>query len=492
VHRAPRAISGASTLLLVAALVASGGACSSTARPARTGSLVWHACGSIACTTLSVPLDWSHPRGDRIQLALARRPADGDRIGVLLANPGGPGGSGINLVRDADDTFGSSVRDRFDIVSWDPRGVGQSTPVECTSNLDFFYEVNRNATTAAAERANVAASKRLADDCRHASGRLLPYLSTRATVRDMDAIRGAMGVPTVDYLGFSYGTYLGALYADRYPQRVRAMVLDGAVDPAAPYDDAILTQALGFEHALDAFFEWCTSNDECAFAPDGNPRTAFADLMTTLTSETDPATVDGEVRSLGIGEANIGVATALYAGDRQQGWVALGKALNDAARGDGSALLALSDAYTGRDTGGRYSNLTAAFYAIGCLDGPAPRTAAAVEGLAQRAAREAPNFGASTVWLGLPCTYWPVPPDGRIGPIHARGAPPILVVGNTNDPATPYAQAQSLARELDSGRLLTFVGQGHTAYGHGDACIDQAVDEYLVDRKLPPEGMRCG
>jgi pimeloyl-ACP methyl ester carboxylesterase len=300
-----------------------------------------------------------------------------------------------------------------------------------------------------------------------------------------------MGERTVDYLGFSYGTYLGALYADRYPQRVRAMVLDGAVDPAASYDSAILTQALGFEHALDAFFDWCASNDDCAFARNGNPRTAFADLMTTLTSETDPANIDGEQRALGIGAANIGVATALYAGDRDQGWVALGKALNDAAQGDGSALLALSDAYTGRDTGGRYSNLTAAFYAIGCLDGPAPRTAAAVERLAQRAAREAPNFGASTVWLGLPCTFWPVPPDGLTGPIHARGAPPILVVGNTNDPATPYAQAQSLAKELDSGHLLTYVGQGHTAYGHGHACIDQAVDEYLVDRKLPAEGERC-
>jgi hypothetical protein len=151
----------------------------------------------------------------------------------------------------------------------------------------------------------------------------------------------------------------------------------------------------------------------------------------------------------------------------------------------------LSDVYTGRETGGRYDNLTAAFYAIGCLDGPAPRSAASVERLAQRAARAAPNFGASTVWLGLPCTYWPVPPDGRPGPIRAPGAPPIIVVGTTNDPATPYAQAQALARELDSGRLLTYVGQGHTAYGHGHACIDDAVDSYLVTRKLPRVGMRC-
>jgi pimeloyl-ACP methyl ester carboxylesterase len=329
------------------------------------------------------------------------------------------------------------------------------------------------------------------DDCRRDSARLLPYLSTRASVRDMDAIRAAMGVPTVDYLGYSYGTYLGALYADLYPHRVRAMVLDGAVDPAASYDHGVLTQAAGFEHALDAFLGWCASSSDCAFARSGNPKTAFADLMTTLTHESDPANIDGEERSLSIGEANIGVATALYSGDREQGWVALGKALNNAALGDGSALLALSDAYTGRDTRGRYNNITAAFYAIGCLDGPAPRSAATIERLAQRAARVAPNFGASTVWLGLPCTYWPIPPDGRPGAIHARGAPPILVVGTTNDPATPYAQAQALAGELDSGRLLTFVGQGHTAYGHGHACIDQAVDAYLVNLKLPPAGTRC-
>jgi pimeloyl-ACP methyl ester carboxylesterase len=478
-------------MLLAAVLVASVSACAGTARPARSGSLLWHTCGSIQCTTLSVPLDWAHPTGAHIQLALARRPAGGNRLGVLLVNPGGPGGSGIDFLRDSGDAVGESVRDRFDIVSWDPRGVGQSAPAECTSDLDFFYAVNRNSTSPAAERANVDVSKQFVDDCRRASARLLPFLSTRASVRDMDAIRAAMGVSTIDYLGFSYGTYLGALYADRYPRRVRAMVLDGAVDPAASYESGVLTQAVGFEHALDAFLEWCASSRDCEFARDGDPKTAFADLMTTLTNESDPATIDGEVRSLGIGEANIGVATALYAGNTATGWVMLGRALNDAARGDGSALLALSDAYTGRNTGGRYDNLTAAFYAIGCLDGPAPRSADAVERLAQRAARVAPDFGASTVWLGLPCTYWPVPPDGRPAPIHAPGAPPIVVVGTTNDPATPYAQAQALAGQLDSGRLLTYVGQGHTAYGHGHACIDQAVDAYLVDLKLPADGTRC-
>jgi pimeloyl-ACP methyl ester carboxylesterase len=473
---------------LAAALLA---ACDTGTRIVRTGSIVWHGCGAVQCATLEVPLDWSKPSRGHIELSLARLPAEGDRVGVLLANPGGPGVSGIDLVRAASGSFGDDVRERFDIVSWDPRGAGSSTPVNCTDHLDFFYSVDRNSTSTAALRANVDAARRFVADCTNASRRLLPYLSTQDTVRDMDAIRAAMGERTINFFGFSYGTYLGTLYADRYPRRVRAMVLDGAVDPAASYDDSIVTQAVGFEHALDAFLRWCSDDRECEFARTGDPKTAFADLMSTLAVERIPAEVDDESRTLGIGEANIGIATALYAGQGSNGWITLGQALNDAAGGDGSKLLALSDDYTGRSTGGVYSNLTAAFYAIGCLDGPAPRTARAVQRLAERAARIAPNFGSSTVWLGLPCTFWPVPPDGRPAPVRAAGAPPILVVGTTDDPATPYSQAVALARELDSGRLLTYDGEGHTAYGRGHSCIDRAVDDYLVALKLPPEGARC-
>ncbi len=307
----------------------------------------------------------------------------------------------------------------------------------------------------------------------------------------MDAIRAAMGERTISFLGYSYGTYLGALYADTFPHRVRAMVLDGAVDPATSYAASVITQAVGFQRALDAFLRWCAGDRRCAFARSGDPRTAFADLMSMLTQESIPAEIDGEQRALGIGEANIGVATALYSGEGSNGWVTLGKALNDAAGGDGSPLLELSDEYTGRRTGGTYSNITAAFYAIGCLDSPAPHTASAVHRLAVRAARAAPDFGASTVWLGLPCTFWPAPPDGRAGAIHAAAAPPILVVGTTNDPATPYAQAQALARELDSGHLLTYDGEGHTAYGRGHTCVDRTVDRYLVTRAPPTDGARC-
>ena len=454
-----------------------------------TGALVWHRCGAIQCATLAVPLDWSRPDGAKITLSLARHPAREHRIGVLLSNPGGPGGSGIELVQQATDFVNRSVLDRFDIVSWDPRGVGASTPVACNRNLDFFYEVDGNGTDAATARANAAVSQRLVAGCRRASSRLLPFMSTKATVNDMDAIRAAMQMPKIDYLGFSYGTYIGALYAEKYPTRVRSMVLDGAIDPAVPTDDSTLRQAVGFERSLDAFFAWCHDDSSCAFARGADPRAAYDDLTHSLTDESDPATVHGEHRLLGAGEASIGVANALYSG--RAGWEDLGKALNDAARGDGSALLAQADQYTGRQPGGTYDNETAAFYATVCIDAPSPPTLAAVTKLAERAQRVAPHFGASTVWSGLPCTYWPVPPVGGPAPIHAAGAPPIVVVGNTDDPATPYSGAEALSKELSSGHLLTYVGEGHTAYGRGDSCVDDAIDTYLISLEVPATGMRC-
>ena len=267
------------------------------------------------------------------------------------------------------------------------------------------------------------------------------------------------------------------------------MVLDGAIDPAVSSDDATIGQAIGFEDALDAFLAWCRDNKHCAFAwREPDHRVQRPDDLDR--GESLPGTVDGEHRSLGVGEANIGVAAALYGGKGSSGWGALSSALNNAARGDGGALLALSDAYTGRNTGGTYDNETAALYAIGCLDSPSPPTLAAARQLAVRAARVAPHFGASTVWLSLPCTYWPVPPVSQPAPIAAPSAPPIVVVGTTDDPATPYRQAENLARELQTGHLLTYVGEGHTAYGRDD-CIDKAVDDYLTSLAVPAAGTRC-
>jgi pimeloyl-ACP methyl ester carboxylesterase len=467
-----------------------GGGGADTARPDRTEvsggpSVAWHDCGSVECASLPVPLDESTP--DRtIDLALARRRADEDPIGILLTNPGGPGASGLSLAANADRYFSDEILDHFDIVAWDPRGVGQSAPVDCVDDLDFFFAVDHSPDDAREVAENVAASERLADGCADRSGALLPYVSSRATVRDMDRIRAALGEEQLSYVGFSYGTYLGALYADQFPERVRAMVLDGAVDPALDFAAASRGQALGFERALDAFLDDCARRD-CGFGGD-DPHRSYSRLMAAIDAEELPAELDGEDRRLGPGEADLGVATALYGGTED--WPVLADALRRAAQGDGSRLLALADQYTGRRKGGEYSNAMEAFYAIGCLDVPAP-TDDEVQALADELAVDAPNFGPATVWLSNPCAHWPVAPGPAPGPVRGVGAPPILVVGTTNDPATPFAWAEALAAELQSARLLVFEAEGHTAYTRGNDCVDDAVDQYLVDLVAPLDEARC-
>ena len=365
-------------------------------------------------------------------------------------------------------------------------GVGQSAEIDCGDNFDSFYAVDHSPDDEAEVEENFAASRAFAEGCTERSAELLPHVSSRTTVQDMDAIRTALGEEKLSYLGFSYGTYLGALYADRYPERVRALVLDGAVDPSLTYEEVSHDQAMGFDSALDAFLDDCAAND-CGFGG-SDPHESFTLLMQAIDAEPLPATVAGEERELGPGEADLGVAAALYPGE--DGWEVLAEALNDAARGDGGALLQLSDVYTDREPGGSYGNEGEAFQAINCLDGPAPTPAEFPE-LAARVAEAAPAFGAATVWLGAPCSVWPVPPDGVPGPLRGAGAPPIVVIGTSNDPATPFKWAEGLASQLESARLIVFEGEGHTAYNRGSDCVDDAVDRYLIDLEPPADNTRC-
>ncbi len=486
-----RAVRGAVAVLC--AVVLSAG-CSATGtkslRVDHTGAITWTPCrnGAVQCAALEVPLDAARPDGEHISLALARRPASGKRIGVLLTNPGGPGVSGVQFLESAASVFGPEILRRFDIVSWDPRGVGASAPIRCLDNLDAFYAVDRTPEDSAAVARNVAVAREFAASCEKRSGRELGDIATSASVRDMDAIRAAIGETRISYLGFSYGTFLGARYADAYPQHVRTMVLDGVVDPSLSYSAATITQAKGFEEVLNAFFAWCRMDSRCGFARGGDPADAFGRLERAVAAEPTPATVNGEERTLGPGEFDIGVAQALYAG--RAGFPTLAGALVDTARGSGDQMLALADEYTERQPGGKYSNLTAAFYAISCVDAPSPPTVADVQRLADQAARVAPHFGAANAWLGLPCTFWPVPARDKPAAVHDAGAPPLLVVGTIHDPATPYASAQSVASQLNA-RLLTFEGDGHTAYGRGSSCIDDAVEKYLLTAKVPAAGTRC-
>jgi pimeloyl-ACP methyl ester carboxylesterase len=460
-----------------------------TLKTERTGTIVWKPCGSVQCAHLGVPLDRAHPDGPQIQLSLARHPASHRRLGVLFTNPGGPGASGIDFLRGFSDVFSPDIVKSFDLVSWDERGVGDSAPVHCLDNLDPFFDVDRSPDNPSEVQQNVSASQQFVDACKQHSGSELPYVSTAASARDMDAIRAAMGVDTVSFVGFSYGTFLGAEYGEQFPQHVRAMVLDGAIDPALPYDQSVIQQAQGFDHELDMFFDWCSKNSSCGFANGANPRAAYDSLARDIESEPIPAKVKGEDRTLGPAEFDLGVASALYPGE--SGFQDLGHALAQAAGGQGDRLVQFADDYTDRQPGGKYSNETAAQYAIGCIDGPAPPTVDAVQQVAARAAQAAPHFGATTTWLGLPCTLWPVPTPRAPVTLHAAGVPSVLVIGTTGDPATPYTWAQSLAHELQTGHLLTYEGSGHTAYGRGSECIDGTVDRYLTTLELPPDGTRC-
>src|SRR3954447_5691166 len=450
-----------SFIAVIVALVLITAACAATGdsvllRHETTGRIQWAPCDKVECGSLSVPLDYTHPNGRHITLALARIPASHQRKGVLFTNPGGPGASGVSFLREATAVFPSQVRDSFDLVSWDPRGVGASDPVRCLDDLDPFYAVDRDPHTAAAVAENVWASKALVAACKQNSGDLLPYVSSEATARDLDAIRAAMGEQQISYVGFSYGTFIGALYADRFPTHVRAMVLDGAIDPARSYAATSIDQAKSFDADLNAFFDHCRCGTSWAFARGSDPAAAYDDLTRTIAEEPVPATVAGEHRTLGPGELDIAVASALYAG--ADGYETLAQALAQAGRGIGDRALALADAYTGRTSGGKFSNLTAASYAVGCIDAPGPTSVAEVQKLAADASRVAPHFGATSIWLGLPCTLRPVHPVPPAAPIHAPRAPPIVVVGTDHDPATPYAWAQSLATALHSGTLLTAAG----------------------------------
>jgi pimeloyl-ACP methyl ester carboxylesterase len=470
-----------------------GTACAGTGtvrlRPERTGAIQWAPCGNVECGTLSVPLDHARPNGPQVALSLARLPAAHKRIGVLLTNPGGPGGSGVELVHDAAAQFPQDVRNVFDIVSWDPRGLGPDRLVDCLDDLDAFYAVDRDPQNAAGVAKNVSASRAFVAACEHHSDALLPYLATEETVRDLDSIRTALGEQQISYLGFSYGTLIGALYADQYPAHVRAMVLDGVVDPARSYAQSAIDQADSFDASLQAFFTHCRTADNCAFAHGSDPAAAYDDLVAQVRAEPVPGKVDGESRVLGPGEFDIGVASALYLG--ADGYDTLASALAQTAAGDGSKMLQLSDAYTGRTKGGNYTNETAVFYATSCIDAPSPPTVERVQQLANQAAQSAPQFGATTVWLGLPCTFWPVPTQGTVGPIHAAHAPPVLVVGAVHDPATPYSWAVSVSTEMRTAQLLTVDGTSHTSYARGDGCVDDAVDHYLIDLVLPERGEKC-
>lgn len=459
----------------------------------RDQTLDWSSChGSFQCATLTVPVDYEDPAGATLDLALVRSPA-GDsaaRIGSLVMNPGGPGGSGVDYVLAAPYVLDRAVRDRYDVVGFDPRGVARSRPVECLPDRQIDKLLSTDGTPDnAAERTRLERlGSRFAAGCARNAPALYGHVGTVDVARDVEVLRAALGDEQLHWFGASYGTFIGAVYAELFPERVGRMVLDGAIDPSLSNTELARGQAQGFEVALRRFVEDCDARSSCPL-PDGVPA-GLARIREFLAGlDARPLRTDLG-RPLTQALAMNAVLYYLYfpPGDYQQ----LRNGLRDAFAGDGTTLLDMLDFRTERTPGGHYSdNSVDALVAVNALDHgdrPGPDQTAA---LAARWQQESPTWGAFLAWSNLPYHYWKAPATPAPAPVVAAGAAPILVVGTTRDPATPYAWAQSLASQLDSGVLLTREGDGHTGYRMGSGCIDRAVDAYLLDGTVPEDGTVC-
>jgi pimeloyl-ACP methyl ester carboxylesterase len=454
----------------------------------------WSDCGGeFECATLKVPLDYDAPEAETIDLAILRAPATNpeERIGSLFVNPGGPGVSGVEHARAARAIASDAVRERYDIVGFDPRGVGQSTPVDCLDDAELNTLLAADASPDTPEE--VTRLDELSTDfgagCEDRSGRLLPHIGTANVARDLDVLRAVLGDDTLHYLGASYGTAIGAAYARQFPEHVGRMVLDGAIDPTLDGVQLSLNQANGFQGAFDRFLDACVASS----CPLGHTKAAAAARFDQLMADIDAKplpTQDG--RELTEALAVLGVAFPLYL-EPSQGYPALQLALARATGGDGTPLMTIADLYLDRSEDGRFkSNRNEAIVAVNCLDEEHPSSLDEIEQLQPQFVAASPSFGRFFTWSLLTCARWPVPAMPSDSPVTAAGAPPILVVGTTGDPATPYEEAVALAEQLESGVLLTVEGSQHTAYRSADSqCVDGAVDAYLLDGTVPAEGTRC-
>ncbi len=460
--------------------------------------LDWQACDhGFQCARLVVPFDYAHPgSGKRFSLPVVKLAATdpAHRVGALVVNPGGPGGSGVQYALGARSEFPAALRARFDIVGFDPRGVAGSEPaLRCQTGpqTDTFLATDDMPENSAQVADIVRQSKQYAARCQRDSGALLPFVGTKDAARDMDVLRAALGQAKLTYLGKSYGTYMGAWYAQLFPGKVRALVLDGAFDPDTPALPDDIVQAQGFQVALNAFTASCLAAAGCPLGAQGSPvRAAVGRLQAIVVrANSHPlASHDGTGQVADGAMLLNGVASALYS---RSLWPDLKEGLAGAVSGDGSVLLQLADLLLERSPDGSYSNLVDADTAISCLDRPFPRSLTAWQAAAKQAAQAAPLFGESIVWGNLTCAYWPVPSE-PLPAIRAAGAPPVLVVGTLRDPATPYRWARALAGDLSSGVLLGWNGDGHTAYGEGSSCVDTIVNDYFISLEVPRSGMVCG
>ncbi len=439
----------------------------------------WRTCAErYDCASIVAPLDYANPSGQAITLALARKRATRTpKLGTLFVNPGGPGASGRNLVT----YFASKGLEQFDIVGWDPRGTNGSTPVRCfdDASTDAFNQLDSSPDDAAETEALIVGTYGFAKSCWENSGQLLEHISTIDTARDLDLMRALVGDDKLSFLGYSYGTQIGSVYADLFPQRVGRLVLDAAVDIT---DDDSVIQAMGFDLALGNFASWC-ARQSCGL---GSTKEGVLKTITDFLDRLDAAPLRVEDRSLTQSLAATGIAAYLYGGI--PAWRGLTGDLKAAVDGDGARLLRSSDGLNDRDQDGSYGSLFYSFPAIGCADS---KDSGVVEAEQRWIAdqQKAPIYG-KYFGPGYTCALWPVRSAPQFQPTGS-GAAPILVVGATGDPATPYQNAVTMAKQLSSGVLLTYEGEGHGTFGGKSECIDRAVIGYLTEGQVPTDGTRC-
>ena len=454
----------------------------------------WSDCGAGAeCATVMAPLDWDNPGvGEDVNLAVSRHRATGHALGSLFVNPGGPGASGYEFVLDSVDFAVSEVlRESFDVIGWDPRGVNFSSPVSCAATdaeLDYFFfgELEAQPDTPEWDAELLAESIRFGQECQANTGELLEFVDTLSTVRDLDLLRHLVGDEQLNYLGYSYGTLIGALYIDTFPEKVGRMVLDGPVDPGASQFDLVVNQHRGFEEALEAYLVECDLTNSCPFAGSLEQRLrGVSDLYDEL--EQNPLRhADG--RLIDDGMLRTAMVTTLYA---QSSWPFLTRMFEELQEGVTDTAIFLVDFYYDREGGVYQNNSMEAFIAINCLDYPVESDPAVLEAQADQLREAAPYTARPSGDGDLVCMNWPYPPKLNKGPVRGEGANPVVILGTTGDPATPYNWSVSLNEQLENSVLLTLVGEGHLAYDERVTCINDPVDTYFVTGDLPEDGITC-
>ncbi|MBL3700021.1 alpha/beta hydrolase [Leucobacter luti] len=501
--RALAAVAGAVIAAVALSGCAAAGSDPAPLPPAPSGTVesfgaqepVWEACdNAMQCAEVHAPLDWDAPEGDTITLRLVKHPATGDeRLGTLFVNPGGPGASGADYVSDNFDyAVAPELQAAYDVIGWDPRGVGGSSAVSCLDTAGMDEYLFGESPAAGLERgsdawidAALAEETEFGAACADATGPLLAHVSTDATVRDLDMLREIVGDPKLNYLGFSYGTYIGARYADAYPEQVGRLVLDGAMDPTTSMSDVVREQTLGFEQALRAYTTDCLQRRGCPLT--GSVDDAMGQISALLDRVDASPLTGSDGRTVGVNVALTAIITPLYS---ESMWGYLDDLFTSLATDDPSVALSLADFYYDRVDGAYLSNSTEAFSAINCLDYPITRDRDQLRADAAELAEIAPTIGRFQGYGDISCAAWPVPGPEERAAVTGSGADPILVVGTTGDPATPYPWAVSLAEQLESGVLVTYVGEGHTATTTSD-CVADVVVDYLLTGAVPGSDPRC-